>query len=227
MRINNSTLGNKNAAKLLPMVNQGSPNQKRQAYQTTGGRHNMTNQSLLCHSPDPISRGQRNLIEQSSVTLGSAAARSKTPSNQVVLDGFGGFEDVNSEEDIVEHSGHCYLKTKTESYKKHYLVISGNELRFYRKQGDPEHKVMHCLAGTYLKDVTMDEISEKSRSSASRSKKSSQRTAKTAELTPEEAKRKEKERQRSMHFHPIKLVIPPNKSRLIFFSKQEDQQQWI
>ena len=223
MRINNSTLGNKNAAKLLPMVNQGSPNQKRQAYQTTGGRHNMTNQSLLCHSPDPISRGQRNLIDQSSMTLGSAAVRSKTPNNQVVLDGFGGFEDVNSEEDIVEHSGHCYLKTKTESYKKHYLVISGNELRFYRKQGDPEHKVMHCLAGTYLKDVTMDEISEKSRSSASRSKKSSQRTAKTAELTPEEAKRKEKERQRSMHFHPIKLVIPPNKSRLIFFSKQEDQ----
>ena len=122
---------------------------------------------------------------------------------------------MNSEEDIVEHSGHCYLKTKTESYKKHFLVISGNELRFFRKQGDTEHKVMHCLAGTYLKDVTMDEISEKSKSSASRSKQSSQKTT----LTLEESKRKEKEKERSKNFHPIKLVIPPNKSRLIFFSK--------
>jgi len=31
---------------------------------------------------------------------------------------------------------------------------------------------MHCLSGTYLKEVTMDEISEKSKSSASKSKKS-------------------------------------------------------
>lgn len=73
----------------------------------------------------------------------------------------------------MEHSGHCYLKTKTESYKKHWMLLSGNELRFFRKQGDDEHKVMHCLAGTYLKDVTMDEISEKSKSSAGRSKVSS------------------------------------------------------
>lgn len=112
-------------------------------------------------------------IEQASASGTSAISRSKTPNNQIVLEGFGGFEDVNSDEDIVEHSGNCYLKTKTESYKKHFLVISGNELRFYRKQGDTDHKVMHCLAGTYLKDVTMDEISEKSKSSASRKQSSS------------------------------------------------------
>ena len=53
----------------------------------------------------------------------SAVMRSKTPTNQVVLEGFGGFEDANSEEDIVEHSGHCYLKTKTESYKKHFMIL--------------------------------------------------------------------------------------------------------
>ena len=97
--------------------------------------------------------------------------RSSTP-NQIVLEGFGGFEDVNSDEDIGEFSGNCYLKTKAESYKKHWMVLHGNELRFYRKQGDEEHKVMHCLAGTYLKEVTMDEISEKSKSSRGTSRKS-------------------------------------------------------
>ena len=89
---------------------------------------------------------------------------------------------------------------------------------------------MHCLAGTYLKDVTMDEISEKSRSSATRSKNSVSAKNSTSKQSrasaAEETKRREKERQRSKNFHPIKLVIPPNKSRLIFFSKYEDQQQW-
>lgn len=59
--------------------------------------------------------------------------RSKTPQNQIVLEGFGGFEDAGSEEDIAEHQGNCYLKTKTESYKKHWMVLQGNELRFFRK----------------------------------------------------------------------------------------------
>jgi len=91
------------------------------------------------------------------------------------LDGFGGFEDVGSDEELEEYSGNCYLKTKTESYKKHWMKLQGNELRFYRKQDDEEHKVMHCLAGTYLKEVTMDEISEKSKSSANKSRASSSR----------------------------------------------------
>ena len=79
---------------------------------------------------------------------------------------------------------------------------------------------MHCLAGTYIKDVTMDEISEKSKSSASRSKASSAKQSKASSV--EESKRRDKEKQRSKNFHPVKLVIPPNKSRLIFFSKHED-----
>jgi len=40
-----------------------------------------------------------------------------------VLEGFGGFEDVASDEEIEELSGFCYLKTKTESYKKHWMVL--------------------------------------------------------------------------------------------------------
>ena len=98
------------------------------------------------------------------------------------------------------------------------MVLQGNELRFFRKQGDNDHKVMHCLAGTYLKDVTMDELSEKS--SSSRAKLASARRPKQQGL--EEMKRREKDKQKSRDFHPIKLVIPPNKSRIIFFSKYED-----
>lgn len=98
-----------------------------------------------------------------------------------MLEGFGGFEDAGSDEDIEEHSGFCYLKTKTESYKKHWMVLSGNEIRFYRKQGDEEHKVMHCLSGTYLKEVTMDEISEKSKTSKGSSKNASSKRSAAAE----------------------------------------------
>ena len=77
----------------------------------------------------------------------------------------------------------------------------------------------------------MDEISEKSRSSANRSNKNSvslrnSSAKQSGRSKAEENKRLEKERQRSKNFHPIKLVIPPNKSRLIFFSKFEDQQHW-
>ena len=130
----------------------------------------------------------------------------------------------------MEHEGVCYLKTKTESYKKHWMVLTGNEIRFYRKQGDTDHKVMHCLAGTYLKEVTMDEISEKSKSSAAMSKASASqgtRRSKVSELSADESKRREKEKARSKNFHPIKLVIPPNKSRLVFFAKEEEQLMWI
>jgi len=55
---------------------------------------------------------------------------------------------------MFNHEGVCYLKTKTENYKKHWMVIMGNELYFYRKMGETDHKVMHCLTGTYLKDMT-------------------------------------------------------------------------
>lgn len=171
------------------------------------------------YSPDPISREGRFAMKE-----GGVSVRSKTPNDQIVLEGFGGFEDIDPQEDLVEHSGNCYLKTKTESYKKHWMVLQGNELRFYRKQGDDSHKVMHSLAGTYLKEITMDEISEKSKSSASRSKASSAAFSKSSS---HDEKKREKERQKSKNFHPIKLVIPPNKSRLIFFSKQDDQAQWI
>jgi len=38
------------------------------------------------------------------------------------------------------------------------MVLSGNELRFFRRKGEEKHKVMHCLQGTYLKILTMAEV---------------------------------------------------------------------
>ena len=43
------------------------------------------------------------------------------------------------------------------------MVLSGNELRFYRKETDKEHKLMHCLTGTYLQILTMKELSGRER----------------------------------------------------------------
>lgn len=94
------------------------------------------------------------------------------------------------------------------------MVLIGNELYFYRKKGDSEHKVMHCLAGTYLKEITMDEISEKSKST--NSKAGAQSKSSSTAAAPQ-----------GKNFYPVKLVIPPNKSRLVFFSHQSDQLAWM
>ena len=34
--------------------------------------------------------------------------------------------------------------------------MQGNELYFFTKENDRDHKFMHCLSGTYLKEVTDD-----------------------------------------------------------------------
>ena len=100
------------------------------------------------------------------------------------------------------------------------MVLKGNELRFYRKEGDTNHKVMHCIAGTYLKDITMEEVSQKSRASASKSMVPSSKNSHAASV-------EESKKNRNKNFYPVKLVIPPNKSRLIFFARTQDQANWI
>ena len=84
--------------------------------------------------------------------------------------------------------GKCYLKTKTNTFKKHYAVILGNELYCYRYKTDKNHRLMHCLVGTFIKEVP-------------------------EEVNPENKKT----------LYPIKIFIPPNKSRVIFFKTIIDQ----
>lgn len=55
----------------------------------------------------------------------SGSVNSVSPARaKVVLEGFGGggLEDENEDSSIV-HEGTCYLKTKTDTYKKHWMVI--------------------------------------------------------------------------------------------------------
>lgn len=71
------------------------------------------------------------------------------------------------------------------------MAIIGNELYFYKKKGATEHKVMHCLSGTYLKETTEEIVDAKGQS-----------------------------------FFALKIVIPPNKSRLVFLQTKEEQNLW-
>jgi len=45
------------------------------------------------------------------------------------------------------------LKTKTERFKKHWAVLTGNELYCYRSKEDGQYLLMHSLAGTFVKDL--------------------------------------------------------------------------
>ena len=51
-----------------------------------------------------------------------------------MLTGFAGYEDVDLVETMEEYGSKCYLKTKNEHYRKHWMTLSGNELRFYEKK---------------------------------------------------------------------------------------------
>ena len=132
----------------------------------------------------------------------------------MVYDGFAGNQDDEDTAELTKHEDYCYLKTKSETYKKHWMVLLGNELYFYRKKGDTEHKVMHVLTGTYIRDTTMDELSSKK----SKSSKGSQKD--------ESEKGSRSSSRKNPNYHPLKIVIPPNKSRIIFFSKPDDATKW-
>ena len=79
--------------------------------------------------------------------------------------------------------GECYLKTRHDNFKKYWAVIMGNEIYFYRRKDDPQHRVMHCLVGTFTKEL------------------------------PEE-----KDPSKDAQLYPLKIILPPHKSRLMFFA---------
>jgi hypothetical protein len=75
--------------------------------------------------------------------------------------------------------------------------MQGNELYFYSKQNDRDHKFMHCLSGTYLKEVSN-----------------------TFDLADS------RDEKNGMQYYLLKIIIPPNKSRIIYFDSQDDRLQW-
>jgi hypothetical protein len=65
-------------------------------------------------------------------------------------------------------------------------VIDCNEIFVYRRQGDSKHRVMHCLAGTFVKDIPV-----------------------------------ETDNTDGKIYFPIKIVLPPNKSRIIYLESED------
>ena len=49
----------------------------------------------------------------------------------------------------------------------------------------------------------------------------------SAKASSKNTKKKEEELAKAKSYFPVKLVIPPNKSRFMFFSKQAEQKLWI
>jgi hypothetical protein len=71
-------------------------------------------------------------------------------------------------------------------------MIVGNELFCYRHKSDNDHRVMHSLSGTFIKDIP----SEHSQSEA-------------------------------CELFPVKIMLPPNKSRILYFKSVKMQEEWI
>lgn len=107
---------------------------------------------------------------------------------QQIVEGFG---DYLKQEQGVRLESTCYLKTKTDHYKSHWALLEGNEIYCFRRQGDAEQRLMHCLAGTFIQDIPQEECPDTQRI-----------------------------------FYPVKIVLPPNKSRILYFDKSDVQKEW-
>lgn len=68
----------------------------------------------------------------------------------------------------------------------------GNELYCYRSKKDAGYRVMHCLVGTFIKEME-------------------------PESCPSSAQ----------VFYPIKVMLPPNKSRIFYFETVQLQKKWM
>lgn len=75
---------------------------------------------------------------------------------ELVIDDFSATQERPARPHIVLE-GNCYLKTKSERFKKHWTILTGNELFCYQKKEDTQYLLMHSLAGTFVKELP-DEV---------------------------------------------------------------------
>ena len=57
------------------------------------------------------------------------------------------------------------MKTKTDRYKENWAVLAGNELYCYRSKGDQDHRVMHSMIGTFIKEMPKEYLGRVTKSS--------------------------------------------------------------
>lgn len=82
--------------------------------------------------------------------------------------------------------GNCLLKTKSDRFKEHWVTVVGKDLLCYRRKGDKEPRVMHCLTNTFVVTITA-----------------------------------EQNRDNGQLIYPVKLNLPTNKSRILYFFSSE------
>ena len=146
--------------------------------------------SSMGASNSPISGAQGSTL----MSQGSSESLSPRPCSveDEILEGFGNQAHQQEDPDDTFMEGPCYLKTKTDRFKEHWAVLNGNEIYCYRHSQDTKSRVMHCLAGTFVKEIAEEECPETKR----------------------------------MLF-PVKIVLPPNKSRILYFDTVDKQKAWM
>jgi len=67
-----------------------------------------------------------------------------------------------SKSDFKQFEGEIYRKAPEGKLKRYWFVLLGKEFYCYRKKDDPNHKTMHSLVGTYVKDEAEEQVPGKS-----------------------------------------------------------------
>lgn len=146
------------------------------------------NNSAVKKDASPIS-GAHGSTMMSSGSTDSLSPRPCSVEDEI-LEGFAEAPDYEGDNTIFKE-GPCYLKTKTDRFKEHWAVLNGNEIFCYRNAQDTKSRVMHCLAGTFVKDLPEERCPETGRT-----------------------------------LYPVKIVLPPNKSRILYFDSLDQQKVW-
>lgn len=125
-------------------------------------KKNNANKSAM-NSNSPMATGSPITGGQASTMLSSGSNESLSPRpcsvEDEILEGFGR-DSVQDDQDTVFMEGPCFLKTKTDRFKEHWAVLNGNEIFCYRNAQDTKSRVMHCLAGTFVKDIAEEQCPE-------------------------------------------------------------------
>ena len=125
--------------------------------------------------------------------------------NNDVIESFG----MTKSEDYNLVEGECFLKTKSDQFKKHWAILMGNELYCYRHKTDSKHRVMHSLAGAFIKELGSEELQKEPQSATSSSKQPLSTKNVTASVLSYG---------NNKVMYPIKVVLPPSKSRVLYFA---------
>jgi hypothetical protein len=101
---------------------------------------------------DPLQHASHLLTKHSIGSKRGSAPNYPQEGLELVIDDFSATQERESKPHVMLE-GDCYLKTKSERFKKHWAVLVGNELFCYRQKDDPMYLLMHSLAGTFVKDM--------------------------------------------------------------------------